>query len=380
MRRVGFALALVFGLAACTTTTQSAVVARKLPPPSPPPAIVDVVPVTGAAAVPVSAEVSASVTGGKLTAVELVSAAGQRVEGRLRDDGSSWVPAAPLAYGASYTATLTATGEHATSTRRVTFATMAKPAGRKLNSDLLLIDGATYGVAMPIVVDFGADVPESARAAVQRRVFITSTPPQAGAWHWFSAHQMVFRPAAYWQSGTTLRVRKAFTGLPIGGWFGDEDFAATVTIGRKLTMEIDNSNKQMSVVRDGVWLRNLPVSLGKASTPSSTGTMVVMEKLASTIFDTTREGPGGYRVQVAYAQRLTYGGQFIHSAPWSVGDQGVRNVSHGCVNVSPGNAQWLFDQTLVGDPVTVRNTGSKLEPGDGWTAWDLAWPDFAGSP
>ena len=379
------ALAVVLGVAAVAWTTAAQqrnvhTVAHQLPPPVAP-EIDAVSPSGGAAGVPVSAEIAATVRLGKLTDVALTDATGRKIAGALRDDFSSWVPAAALDFGARYTATVTATGEpnvlgeRATATRQLAFTTMARP-GKRLNSDLQLVNGATYGVAMPIVVDFGADVPAAARAELQRRVFVRSDPPQGGAWRWFSAHQMVFRPQSYWKPGTTISVRKAFAGLPIGSWFGDDDFAPTVHIGRSLVIDVDSATHQMTVTRDGAPLRTLPVSLGKPSTPSSTGTMVIMSKAASTVFDTTAEGPGGYRVQVADAQRLTYGGQFIHSAPWSVGDQGRRNVSHGCVNVSPANASWLFDLTLVGDPVTIHNTGDPLADGDGWTAWNMTWQQF----
>ena len=122
----------------------------------------------------------------------------------------------------------------------------------------------------------------------------------------------------------------------------------------------------------------MPVSLGKKSTPSSSGTMVVMEKKAATIFDTTDDGPGdeGYVTDIEYAQRLTWSGQYIHSAPWSVGAQGRRNVSHGCVNVSPSNARWLFGKTLIGDPITVQGTERQAGAGNGWTPWDLSWKEF----
>ncbi len=122
--------------------------------------------------------------------------------------------------------------------------------------------------------------------------------------------------------------------------------------------------------------RTIPVSLGKPSTPSSSGTMVTMSHDYTTIFDTTRGGPGGYRVQVYYAMRLTWGGEFIHAAPWSVGDQGHTNVSHGCVNMSDGNSRWLFGITHIGDPVTVKGTEVKLVDGNGWTAWNESWPEF----
>jgi hypothetical protein len=73
---------------------------------------------------------------------------------------------------------------------------------------------------------------------------------------------------------------------------------------------------------------------------------------------------------------LTWGGEFIHAAPWSVADQGVRNISHGCVNLSMDNAAWLFDRARIGDPVVVKGTERQLEHGNGWTAWDLTWEQF----
>jgi hypothetical protein len=44
--------------------------------------------------------------------------------------------------------------------------------------------------------------------------------------------------------------------------------------------------------------------------------------------------------------------------------------------VSPSNARWLFDKTLVGDPITVSGTGDKLAYGNGWTPWDVSWTEF----
>lgn len=143
-------------------------------------------------------------------------------------------------------------------------------------------------------------------------------------------------------------------------------------------MKVDNATKKMTVEESGKVVKTMLVSLGKASTPSSSGTMVVMDKQVQTVFDTTAElGPvNGYRTEIQYAQRLTWSGQYIHSAPWSVGAQGHRNVSHGCVNVAPSNARWLFAKTLIGDPVVVKGTGDKLEYGNGWTAWNVSWPEF----
>ena len=104
--------------------------------------------------------------------------------------------------------------------------------------------------------------------------------------------------------------------------------------------------------------------------------MVIMEKHQYTTFDTRGEPNGGYVVNVEDAQRLTWGGEFIHGAPWSVSDQGHRNVSHGCTNISAANADWLMGVTQVGDLVTFTGTEVRLQPGNGWTAWNTSWGQF----
>ncbi|MEU8814703.1 Ig-like domain-containing protein [Actinoplanes sp. NPDC048796] len=339
-----------------------------------------VTPASGKAGVPVSTEIGFKVAGAKVTTVALKDSAGAAVKGTLRPDGSSWVPSAPLKTKQTYAATVTATAEGGqTKTATTTFTTMGAP-GKKTGTGLYLFDGKTYGVAMPVVVEFSPGIKKADRAAVERRLFVTTSPAQPGVWSWTSSGtQAYYRGPEFWKSGTTIAVRVAVGGLPTGGGrYGDRDRSATAKIGRDFQMKVDNASKKMTVVRDGKTVKTMPVSLGKKSTPSSSGTMVVMDKLAETVFDTTAElGPvNGYRTEIQYAQRLTWSGQYIHSAPWSTGDQGSRNVSHGCVNVSPSNARWLFENTLIGDPVTVKGTEDKLDYGNGWTPWNVSWEEF----
>ena len=339
-----------------------------------------VTPATGKTGVPVSAEIGFKVSGGKVTTVALKDAAGKAVAGALRDDGSSWVPSKPLKASKKYSATVTAVDAAGQAkTASTSFTTMGTP-GKKTGTGLYLFDDRTYGVAMPVVVEFNPGIKKKDRAAVQKRLFVKTEPAQPGVWSWTSSGtQAFYRAPEFWKTGTKLTVRIAVGGLPTGGGrYGDRDRSATSKIGRSFVMKVDNKTKKMTVVENGKTTRTMPVSLGKKSTPSSSGTMVVMEKKAATVFDTTAElGPTeGYRTDIEYAQRLTWSGQYIHSAPWSVGAQGRTNVSHGCVNVSPSNARWLFDKTLIGDPVTVRGTGDKLSYGNGWTPWDLSWKEF----
>jgi lipoprotein-anchoring transpeptidase ErfK/SrfK len=346
--------------------------------PAPGPLSLAIAPAPGSANLPISAEIGTVVGNGKVTDVSLVAAGGARVAGTMREDGSSWVPAKPLDHGKAYTATVTAIGLDGSTTSQTTqFTTMKRPSGSRVGTGLYLFTGNTYGVAMPVPVEFESDIPVEARDSLVRRLFVVSDPPQPGAWRWMSPRMVLYRPPTYWQPGTKLTVRTGLAGHPIGKRYGDADRSATVTIGRKLTIEVDNATKQMNVYKDDALLKTFPVSLGKPSTPSSSGTMVIISKEESTIFDTrATDGPNGYRITIAYALRLTWKGQYIHSAPWSVRDQGVRNVSHGCVNLAPANALWMYQQTMVGDPVTVRGTERGLESGDGWTAWDLPWSTY----
>jgi lipoprotein-anchoring transpeptidase ErfK/SrfK len=384
-RAVALLVAVGWVTAACSSpsrssssaATEPSPSASAAPSPSAEPLSLAITPGTGAAGQPITTEIGTAVHNGEVTDVALIDASGKRVPGALREDLSSWVPAAPLAWSTKYTATVTAKGtDGTTSTKTTSFTTMGRPGGSRVGTGLYMFTGQTYGVAMPVAVEFESDIPVSARAAVQARLFVRSDPPQVGAWHWFGARQVLYRPEKYWEPGTKLTVRTGLSGLPIGQRYGDTDRSAQVTIGRKLTIEVDNATKQMQVLQNDTVIRTMPVSLGKPSTPSSSGTMVIMSKEETTVFDTTAEGPNGYRINIAYAQRLTWKGQFIHAAPWSVGAQGHRNVSHGCVNVSNANALWLFNTTLVGDPVTVRGTERGLDPGDGWTAWNMPWSQY----
>ncbi|CAM5731248.1 hypothetical protein SHIRM173S_04610 [Streptomyces hirsutus] len=79
---------------------------------------------------------------------------------------------------------------------------------------------------------------------------------------------------------------------------------------------------------------------------------------------------------VHFATRVTWSGEYVHAAPWSVGSQGYDNVSHGCVGMSTGDAEWFFDTFHQGDLVEVVNSGgATMEPfGNGFGDWNLTWP------
>jgi lipoprotein-anchoring transpeptidase ErfK/SrfK len=387
VRRVAVVLAVVaaLGLAGCSgggkpeASWQGGDGAGQSAPPESTAIAKITTPADGATNVPAAAEIVFSTEQAASSKFELKDADGNLVKGSLREDRSSWVPAKALQYGTRYTATLTATdAEGRAATATSTFTTMAKPT-KTVRVSSFIGDNQVVGVAMPLIVRFSRAIPEDMRDDVQRRLFVTSNPPQEGIWHWASPTEVRYRPKTYWKAGTKISYRLATGGLPMGdGYYGRSDVTVVASVGPAVILTVDNKTKMMTVTRDGKVLRRIPVSLGKAKTPSSSGTMVIIEKLRKTVFDTFAElGPKeGYRIDIEYAQRLTWGGEYIHAAPWSEGAQGKTNVSHGCVNISMANAVWLFGITKMGDPVVVKGTERRLENGNGWTDWNMSWAEY----
>lgn len=340
-------------------------------------------PVDNAVGVPTSGEIVYTATKATSTRVELTDASGARVNGALRADGSSWVPESQLDYSTRYAATVTATGSdgHA-ETSTVTFTTMARPS-KLISMHSWIGDNQVVGVGALMVLTFGAPVPQNRRAAVQKRLFMRSTPEQEGTWNWFSATEVHYRPKVYWQPGTKLALRALFGGVPLGnGAYGRADITVNSSVTTSpVIVTADDHSKKVTVTKDGRVIRTMNASFGKASTPSSSGNMVIMTMAKQEIFDSATSGipkgsPGYYYETVYYSLRLTWGGQYIHAAPWSTGAQGRYDVSHGCTNLSTSDASWLYTQVHVGDPVIVKNTPRGLTWGDGWTDWNVSWDQY----
>jgi lipoprotein-anchoring transpeptidase ErfK/SrfK len=350
------------------------------PKPKPKPAAARVVdPKPDAKNVPTSTTIAFQTKNPGKASVEVKNADGEAVEGSLQTGGRTWLAAGQLKYATKYTVSVTAPDDDGQpSTTTSSFTTMDEPA-KKLRVSSFLGDGQVVGVGMPLIVRFGREIPKDYRDDVQRRMTVRATPAQEGAWHWASGTEVRYRPKTFWKANTAVSYKLQTGGLPMGnGWYGSSDITVDLKIGQSMVMNVDNRTKRMTVVRNGKAIRTIPVSLGKPSTPSSSGTMLVLEKLRKTIFD-TRNDPNPadrYVIPIEYAQRLTWGGEFIHSAPWSASAQGRTNVSHGCVNMSAANAAWLFGQTRMGDPVIVKGTERRVTTGNGWTDWNMSWDQY----
>jgi lipoprotein-anchoring transpeptidase ErfK/SrfK len=378
-------VAAVLGLAGCTSAPE--------PPPSgeqlggvttsttatqpPEPFSLKLTPADKAEDVEPGAPVTVAVGGGLLTEVVLTNEAGKVVKGSMASDGRTWTSAEPLGYGKTYTTKATgqdAEGKATTSTSTFTTARPARTSALSMNP----LDGQEVGVGQPLAFYFSTAIRD--KAAAEKAIRITSEPETAGAYYWFDDSTVMWRPQEYWKPGTKVTIDARVYGKHFGnGTYGAEDRKAVITIGDAVVMKADGKSHTMTVSINGKVARTIPISMGKPGYETPVGTYVVMSEHTDYVMDSSTYGvptdaAEGYRTHVEVATRMSNSGIFYHSAPWSVGDQGKRNVSHGCINVSTENARWLQKISAKGDVITVSGSGGpKLEVWDGLGVWQVPW-------
>jgi lipoprotein-anchoring transpeptidase ErfK/SrfK len=360
-----------------------------------------------------AALISVQVADGVLDSVSLVNGDGAEVQGTFDPDKRLWKNAEPLGYNKSYTITATGTGDDGKPVNDTrTFSTL-KPGNftlpyiRAFRNGGPLLDGGTFGVGQPVVVQF--DEPIIDRAAAVRSMTVTTDPPVEGAWRWVQDDEVHWRPKAYWTPGTKVTVVAKVYGIDLGqGMFGQEDRSATFTIGPSKIAIADHDTHMMNIFINGVdvsasladtWDPGIPgptydhsagakISMGAQGAReasgawfdmrTSSGPHVVMEKARVVKMRPAlpKTDPLYYEEDVPYAVRITSSGEYVHWADWSVWDQGVRNVSHGCINMSPNDAIWFYNNFSYGDIVDVRNTGKPMDLTDGVGDWNMSWEDW----
>jgi lipoprotein-anchoring transpeptidase ErfK/SrfK len=344
----------------------------------------------GAVDVSPATPVEVTVTGGELGDVTVTDATGTAVAGTVApsaDDATTavWTPETELAYGTSYTVTATATNDtddEATSTSSFTTVTP----GTLSTPGVGPLDGTTVGVGMPIRVFF--DQPVADKAAVEANLVVTSSVPTDGVWNWVRDDEVHFRPSTYWPANTEVTLEADLYGVDFGeGVWGEKDRTVSFTIGQKHVSVADAAAHTLTVYDSDQLVQSYPMSAGSSENPTHNGAHVVLEKFADITMDSSTFGlavdaAGGYRTDVEYATRISNNGEFVHAAPWSVGQQGQSNVSHGCINLSTERAKWFYDFSQPGDVVEVVNSiGGMLTAADGDIYdWAIPWDQWvAGS-
>jgi lipoprotein-anchoring transpeptidase ErfK/SrfK len=357
---------------------------------SSPPAQVVLTPADRSVDLSPTTPVQVAVTDGTLGKVTVAAADGTQVSGKLApsaDDPttSAWTPDHPLAYGTRYT--LTAKAANAAkdvATVTSTFTTVTP--GTVTTPSVGPLNGTTVGVGMPIRVYFDQSVTD--RAAVEKHLTVTSSTPTDGAWNWLSDKEVHFRPSTYWPADTDVTLSAALYGVDLGdGVWGEKDRTVSFHIGASHVSVADAAAHTLTVKDGGAVVQTYPMSAGSSANPTHNGAHVVLQSYRNITMDSSTFGlavdaPGGYRSDVEYAVRISNNGEFVHAAPWSVGQQGSSNVSHGCVNLSTDRAAWFFDFSQPGDVVEVVNSiGPTLSRVDGDIYdWAIPWAQWkAGS-
>lgn len=344
---------------------------------------IDFLPASASTDVAVDDPVTVTAADGTLTSVTLTDARGRTVAGALSADKARWTSTNPLKIAQHYRLVAAAVDKDGVGVERTGF--FATVAPRKvLETSISPLSGQSVGVGMPIIVRFNATVHD--RAAVEQALQVTSAKPIEGAWSWVSGTEVHFRPKVYWPAYDEVTLDVKLNGVDAGkGVYGMTNRTVKFRTGSSMVSIVDVNRHTLTVYRNGKKMRVIPVTTGKADFLTRNGTKVVLEKHTLKIMDASTIGiskssPDYYRLEVPYAMRVTWSGEFVHAAPWSTGSQGRDNVSHGCVGMSMSNAIWLFNQTEVGDIVKVVGSSRPLEPGNGYTDWNVSWSDWlAGS-
>ncbi|GAA4090639.1 Ig-like domain-containing protein [Actinomadura miaoliensis] len=339
-----------------------------------------ITPANGAASVRPDGPIEVKAAQGTLQNVT-VQGKGSTITGKMSADRKTWRSERTLTPATSYTVTAQVSHDGKTETVSSTFTTL-KPARTLSIVDVTPnLEGEKVGVGMPIFVRFNRAVTD--RAAVERALQVTPEKPVAGAWRWVAPDQVIYRTQTYWPAHQRVRFSARLAGLNLGnGTYGAKDVQETIQIGAAQITKGNINGHHMTVTRDGKKLRTIPFSAGNGTTreyTTTSGVHLLMEKGNPVIMEAPGRKPGDpgyYKQKVNYAVRFSNSGEYVHSAPWSVGSQGSANVSHGCLNVSPSNAKWYYDIMQRGDVIDLKGTSRDVEWDNGWSFWQLSFAEW----
>ncbi len=341
----------------------------------------------GAKDVGIERKLKLSVRSGTFEEVQVTGPKGAIVEGKMSDDETKWVSSTRFQADSRYRVVSSAVdSDGVQQTYEAAFGTRELSLDEQTYPSFVPTDGQTVGVGMPVVIRF--DVAVTDKAAIERHLDVTSKPAQVGAFHWISDNEVHWRPRTYWKPGTDVTVKADIGGVPAGnGIYGQMDRSATFHVGDAMVSKVDMNTHQMKVFRNGKLERTIPITTGEQPKfTTRSGTKVIVEKFRQKRMNSETIGidpnsADGYDLDnVEYAMRVTYTGEFIHAAPWSVGQQGSANVSHGCTGMSTSNAEWLYNNTNVGDVVEYGGTAKPMTLTNGFGDWNASFRDYkAGS-
>ena len=320
-----------------------------------------------------SAGITVTAVGGTLNHVT-VHTSGDAVSGRLSQDGTVWHSQWALDVSQTYTVTATASrigGGHRHHHQHLPHPD-AKPDvpdrdRRGVQPDLRRGD-ADHPVLQPADHQQGrgrADIPGGHVEAGSGRV-VLGRSLQHGC------HLRVLSAACYWPTGTTVHFTGHLDGVQgAPGVYGTHTLTQTFNIGASLVAIGNTAMHRTQIYYNGKLLYDWPISSGRPGDATPDGSYLTIEKENPV----QMVGPG-YSISVPWSVRFTFSGDYYHDAYWSVGEQGFENVSHGCVNLSPADAQIYYTMAVPGDPITIVGSPQAGVWDNGWTEWFLSWPRY----
>jgi lipoprotein-anchoring transpeptidase ErfK/SrfK len=353
-------------------------------------------PKAGATKVSPTDSVTVAADGGKLQSVT-VTAGGKKVSGSMQSDGVTWRSSGNLGYGKTYKVTASVLDSTGAPVQKTSTFSTVKPhaiAGITFQANGLgtLKTGGTYGVGQPVIIAFSEPVTD--KAAAEKAIDIQTSPSVKGKFLWVSSSIVHWRPAKYWAKGSTIKVSVNALGVHLGnGVYGSGNESTHFTIGRALLAVSDNNTHRTKVYVDGKMVRDMACSNGRGGYTkgvngqqihfwTQNGPHVVLSKemnhtMSSASYGLTDpKNPYFYAPEVVHlCTRISYSGEFLHAAPWNH-SLGRANISHGCVNLSIADAQWVYDNFMVGDVVTVTNSPKELPLTDGLGDWTVSYDKY----
>jgi lipoprotein-anchoring transpeptidase ErfK/SrfK len=364
--------------------------------PSAVPVQLTVSPAAHASGVSPTEPVVVTVEGGELRSVT-VAAGGKAIAGKVEADGVTWRSSGTLAYGKTYKVTASVVDRAGATVEKTSSFTTLKPQAVsaitfQANGLAALKTGGTYGAGQPVIVAFRKSVTN--KAAAEKAIDITTAPAVQGKFYWVSDKIVHWRPAKYWAKGTTITVSVNALGVNLGnGVYGAANAKTHFTIGRTLVAVCDNNTHRTKVYVDGKMVRNMACSTGRGGYTTiadghrihfwtQSGPHVVLSKeqthsMSSASYGLTdKNNPYYYAPEdVHLCTRISYSGEFLHAAPWNHA-LGRANLSHGCINLSNADAQWVFDNFIIGDVVEVKNSPKALPVSDGLGDWTVPYDRY----
>jgi len=345
--------------------------------------IIKITPATGARGVRPDRPVRVRALVGRLIKVT-VRADGRDVAGQMNGQGTRWRSRWALAPGAGYVVHATA-GNAAgiTVTAMSKFRTLrpARTFSAWLDWTLAANQGRSYGVGLPIILDFSRPVTD--KTAVQKALVVRAQKPVPGAWRWLTDEQVVYRAERFWPAHQTVTLRAHLAGVrTAAGVYGTKDLTYRFRIGAARISTVNVRTHQMTVRIGGKVARRYGISAGMGTslvytTPS--GTALTMDKARLVIMtnpNVPQGAPGWYREPVPLAVRLTNSGIYVHETPGAQWCLGVTNCSHGCIRQPPDQARWFYDTNQTADVVRVTGTDRKMAFDDGWTFYQMPWKQW----